>query len=221
MLCYWECLRCASRRNLDIAMSVSDPFLPRHDNAGKAPASCIAIANNIVWCLPTNSQIPFKMSVSRSSGSARAIRRLVRLEPAPNQIFRPQHHVSPFVPTFVNAPRAARSFTTTQRLAIDILPDADKPEGEVKESEPHNVVKEPTPLTDSEYQEKSDRYFEGLLNRLEEMQEEKEGSMDVEYAVSHLILRQVPPLHLLVETDAVSRSSPTDLTLCSHRPVVV
>jgi len=54
----------------------------------------------------------------------------------------------------------------------------------VKESEPHNIVKEPTPLTDSEYQEKSDRYFEGLLNRLEEMQEEKGGSMDVEYAVS-------------------------------------
>jgi len=126
------------------------------------------------------------MSISRSSHSARAIGRHLRLKPASNQLFRPQVRVFSLVPASASAPRTIRSFTTTQRLRIDILPDADKPEGEVKESEPHNFVKEPTPLTDSEYQEKSDRYFEGLLNRLEEMQEEKGGSMDVEYAVSCL-----------------------------------
>lgn len=112
----------------------------------------------------------------------------MRLKPVSNQTFRPQVRVSPVVPASATTPRTIRSFATTQRLRIDILPDADKPEGEVKESEPHNIVKEPTPLTDSEYQEKSDRYFEGLLNRLEEMQEEKGGSLDVEYAVSRYVV---------------------------------
>jgi hypothetical protein len=76
-----------------------------------------------------------------------------------------------------------RKFTTTTYRLIDLLPDADKPDHEVKESEPHDLLTQATPLTDAEYQEKSDAYIEDLLGKLETMQEEK-GNMDVEYSVS-------------------------------------
>ena len=54
----------------------------------------------------------------------------------------------------------------------------------------HNVagaathVTDPTPLTDSEYHEVSEYYFEVLLNELERLQEEEGSSIEMEYSVS-------------------------------------
>lgn len=162
------------------------------------------------------------MSISRSSTSVRVIGRLVRLKPTSQHILHPHLRASPLS---ASAPRAVRNFTTSWRCAIDILPDADKPEGEVKQSEPHNVIKEATPMTDSEYQEKSDRYFEGLLNRLEEMQEEKGGSMDVEYAVSCSILYGFTMHNICgcckIQIDLERHNCAIILTSCSRQPVVV
>lgn len=75
-----------------------------------------------------------------------------------------------------------RAFTSAAARFIDILPDADKPPHDVKESEPHDGATQATPLSDAEYQEKSDAFFEQLLDRLEAKQEE-EGNLDVEYSV--------------------------------------
>lgn len=75
---------------------------------------------------------------------------------------------------------ALRGFHNTSSARIELLDDAAKETP--KESEPHDLVKEPTPLTDEEYHERSDKYFEALLERLEALHEEK-GNMDVEYAV--------------------------------------
>lgn len=93
-------------------------------------------------------------------------------------------------PLLVSPITTQRTFTTTPYRLIDILPDSDKPDHEVKESEPHDVLTEATPLTDAEYQEKSDAYIEELLGKLETMQEEK-GNMDVEYSVSNFLFSRV------------------------------
>ena len=80
-----------------------------------------------------------------------------------------------------------RTFTTFPARSIDILPDADKPANDVREAEPHEILTQATPLTEDEYAEKADKYFDELVSTLEQMQEQK-GELDVEYSVSYCLL---------------------------------
>ena len=65
---------------------------------------------------------------------------------------------------------------------INILgKDAEKPEPSPQPEQRAHPTR-PTPLTDKEYQKRSERFFQRLLLRLEEMAEER-GDMDVEYSV--------------------------------------
>jgi len=76
---------------------------------------------------------------------------------------------------------AHRKFHTTPAARLDILSDAsDKDAG--KESEPHQEVTQPTPITEEEFHQKADKFFEDLVTQLESMQEEKD-KLDVEYSV--------------------------------------
>lgn len=74
-----------------------------------------------------------------------------------------------------------RTFHATPSARLDILSDAsDKDAG--KESEPHEEVTQATPITDEEFHERADKFFEDLVTQLEFMQEEKD-KLDVEYSV--------------------------------------
>ncbi len=76
---------------------------------------------------------------------------------------------------------AHRTFHSTPAALLDILSDAsDKDAG--KESEPHQEVTRSTPITEEEFHQKADKFFEDLVTQLESMQEEKD-KLDVEYSV--------------------------------------
>ena len=66
-----------------------------------------------------------------------------------------------------------------------IRPETSNPEPTPRE--PHNSATEAAEVTVEEFQELSEIFFEGLLNRLEEVCEEREDC-DVEYSVSSLLL---------------------------------
>ena len=73
------------------------------------------------------------------------------------------------------------SFHSCVRSCINILDTADKSD-QVKPAARPDRPSEPTPLSDEEYHEQSDRFFETLLAKLEQIQEDR-GDWDVEYSV--------------------------------------
>ena len=106
-----------------------------------------------------------------------------RLPTSSTTPFRPRS-LYPSANTLLHQPR---TFTTFPARSIDILPDADKPANDVREAEPHEILTQATPLTEDEYAEKADKYFDELVSTLEQMQEQK-GELDVEYSVSYCLL---------------------------------
>ena len=109
-------------------------------------------------------------------------------QPLPRRI--PTTNITPLRALYpsANTPlHRPRTFTTSSTRSIDILPDADKPAHDVREAEPHEVLTQATPLTENEYAEKADKYFDELVSTLEQMQEQK-GELDVEYSVSQFML---------------------------------
>jgi len=78
--------------------------------------------------------------------------------------------------------RCARTLSTASIARIDILPDADKPEGDLKESEPHFLPQRATPLEDDAYHEYADEYLERLNVNIEMMQE-KNQQLELDYSV--------------------------------------
>jgi len=87
-------------------------------------------------------------------------------------------------PQALTAPPARRPISTTTNLRIALTEAADSKDAvPAKESEPHDAApSEPTPLTDDEYKECSDRYMESLFEKLEASAEEK-GGLEVEFSV--------------------------------------
>lgn len=74
------------------------------------------------------------------------------------------------------------AFHTSTPFGIDILESADKPQ-DVKQPEPGLQSSQATSVSDEEYHERSDKFFEELLEKLEELSEQR-GDIDVEYSVS-------------------------------------
>ena len=113
--------------------------------------------------------------------SQRATRRI------PTSLGTSSKQSEPLSTTFNRSARslAVRSLSTSARWSIDILPSSDDP-SKAKDPEPHAKPSEPTPLSEDEYTQHSDAFFQSLLNRLEAIQEEK-GDWDVEYNVSEAL----------------------------------
>ncbi|KAM3084389.1 Mitochondrial matrix iron chaperone [Clarireedia jacksonii] len=77
-----------------------------------------------------------------------------------------------------------RSITYTNRVRKGISPESENPQPHEPEGNaPH---KQATELTAAQYQELSDEYMNMVLEKLEELQEERED-IDVEYSVCSLI----------------------------------
>lgn len=72
------------------------------------------------------------------------------------------------------------SFSTTGPMSKGLSPESENPQPKV--AEPQTIASAPLDLTIEEYNELSDEYLNGLIEKLEEMAEEKEG-IDVEYSV--------------------------------------
>lgn len=66
-------------------------------------------------------------------------------------------------------------------LRIALTDDPEKPTHR-QAQEQEKTPTDPTPISAEDYQVKTDQYFEKVLEKLEEMQEER-GDMDVEYSV--------------------------------------
>lgn len=77
-----------------------------------------------------------------------------------------------------------RPLSTARAVRIDILPDADKPEGDLKESEPHFLPQRATPIEDDAYHEYADDYLE-RLNVNVEMMQEKNQQLELDYSVRY------------------------------------
>lgn len=80
---------------------------------------------------------------------------------------------------------AQRYFRESKATLIDILPDADKQDGDTKESEPHYDISEPTPLTNEDYHQKADQFLETVFEQLQAA-EETGQFIDVEFSVSRI-----------------------------------
>ena len=83
------------------------------------------------------------------------------------------------------APLSSRAFSTTPRTLKGLSPESADPPP--KESEPEayepTSSSEPADISIEEYHELSDAYLNGLIEKLEQLQEERE-EVDVEYSVS-------------------------------------
>ena len=96
---------------------------------------------------------------------------------------RPHSHTKSSPRPSFAAPR--RLASTTAPRKIDILESADKPSA-AKEPEEGLESSKTAPLTTEEFHERSDAFFEDLLNKLEDLSEER-GDIDVEYSVRCLV----------------------------------
>jgi frataxin len=75
-----------------------------------------------------------------------------------------------------------RSFSTTVSLKKGIMPDTEdpaKPLTETEQAEPTAAVAD---ITEQEYHEIADEYLDNVVNRFEEIQDERED-IDVEFSV--------------------------------------
>jgi len=86
-----------------------------------------------------------------------------------------------------------RSFSTVLRSFKGLSPESENPQP--KEPEAHDIAASPAVLSIEQYNILSDEYMDTLVERLEELQEERED-VDVEYSVCPFL----PPPHLLVLT---------------------
>lgn len=90
-----------------------------------------------------------------------------------------RHAASPAIPTANRHIFATRSFSSTRTIQKGIRPETEEPQP--KETwQP--VSREPTKLTDEQYHEVADVYFERMVAQFEELQERRED-IDVEYSV--------------------------------------
>lgn len=76
-----------------------------------------------------------------------------------------------------------RCFSVASIRCKGLSPDSEEPAP--KESQPMETeqVKEPTPLEDDEYHERSEQYLEEIVSRVEELQEGKED-LELDYSVN-------------------------------------
>ena len=72
-----------------------------------------------------------------------------------------------------------RQLHTSTAFSKGITPDAEDP---IPKEFPGERITQRTDVTDEQYHELSDRYLEGILTKLEEMQESRED-LDVEFSV--------------------------------------
>ncbi|KAG4411734.1 hypothetical protein IFR04_015123 [Cadophora malorum] len=91
------------------------------------------------------------------------------------------------------APLSSRAFSTTPRTLKGLSPESADPPP--KESEPEayepTSSSEPADISIEEYHELSDAYLNGLIEKLEQLQEERE-EVDVEYSAGVLTLAFPP-----------------------------
>lgn len=127
-------------------------------------------------------------------------------------IVRTNLHRHPFRPLHIHLQTRsrlrlfARPLHTTRARCIGLLDSSDQhPSEPKKESEPHAIhPSEPTPLSDEEFHERSDAFFDTLLQKLEAAQEEKRD-LDAEYSVCfHHSLSFPPRLRLLIPLSSYS-----------------
>ena len=85
-----------------------------------------------------------------------------------------------------------RDISTSSIHRIDILESADNP-GTAKQSEQGLRSSHATPISEDEYNQRSDKLFEELLEKLEELSEAR-GDLDIEYSVSTVAFLHVLPL---------------------------
>jgi frataxin len=102
-------------------------------------------------------------------------------------------------------PAGARSISSTTSRQISILPDGNK-EPANKADEPAKTVNHaPTEITEAQYHQLADEYLEAILNKFEELQDNRED-VDVEYSVtSPLFLTPVSTSHRCTDKALPSR----------------
>ncbi|KAI9666976.1 MAG: Mitochondrial chaperone Frataxin [Alyxoria varia] len=71
-------------------------------------------------------------------------------------------------------------------LRVNICQNTDSPSDAIGPQSSSRPT-QPTPISDDDYHERSDEYFEGLLATLEQIQEER-GDLDVEYSAGVLTI---------------------------------
>jgi len=87
-----------------------------------------------------------------------------------------------------------RSFSTVPRNFKGLSPESENPQP--KEPEAHDIAASPAVLSIEQYNILSDEYMDTLVERLEELQEERED-VDVEYSAGVLTLN-FPPIGVYV-----------------------
>lgn len=93
------------------------------------------------------------------------------------------------------------------------MPDAENPPPKVSES--HEEPTAATHISTEEFHERADAYLNELVERLEEAQE-KDPNIEVEYAVSSLIVK-FEYTSLLMQTGGCSRSHCKGAPLCPQQ----
>jgi frataxin len=84
--------------------------------------------------------------------------------------------------------RPCRPFSSTPVASKGLSPDSEDPHP--KEAESSTVAAKPADLTNEEYHELADAYMDAMVEKMEQMQEERD-EVDVEYSVCSL-LRLLP-----------------------------
>lgn len=79
-----------------------------------------------------------------------------------------------------SAPGLTRQFHLSARFRKGISPESSDPEPKSLPEGGH--IAEPAPISTEDYHKIADEFIEGLVHKLEQMQEEK-GDMDCEYSV--------------------------------------
>lgn len=78
---------------------------------------------------------------------------------------------------------SARTFAALARLrAPGLLPESDDPASEPKESEPHHLAQDATPLEDEQYHAYADEYLNRLNDKVEMLQE-TQPELELDFAV--------------------------------------
>lgn len=84
-------------------------------------------------------------------------------------------------PQHLQRSQGFRAIHSGTNARIDILESSDKPQ-DVEERESGEQAKNAAPISDDEYHQRADRFFNELLEKLEEKSEET-GDVDIDYAV--------------------------------------
>ena len=86
-------------------------------------------------------------------------------------------------PVLTASIQACRSFSTTPTASKGLSPESEDPAP--KEAESNIKTAQPAELTNEQYHELADAYMDSMVERMEQLQEEKD-EVDVEYSVRSL-----------------------------------